>query len=75
MANQFYDITLITLKKLESIDDINSKVITKYLQEALIDLNKNYSKGCPKISFASLILNNHVVFVGKKRLLNDINTK
>jgi hypothetical protein len=75
MANQFYEITLKALNKLESIDNINSKVIAKYWQEALIDLNKNYSKGCPQNSFASLILNNHVVFEGKKSLLNDTNTK
>ena len=64
MANQFYEITLKALNKLESIDNINSNVIAKYWQEALIDLNKNYSKGCPQNSFASLILNNHVVFEG-----------
>ena len=72
MANQYYHIALQTLKKLELIDDLNSKVILNCWKVVLNVNNKKYFKGCPKNAFTSLVLNDHIKFENRKNI--DIGT-
>ncbi|MHA8093799.1 DUF6979 family protein [Aquirufa lenticrescens] len=75
MANQFYQIAIQTLGKLESQENLNSKIILDAWKQSLVENNKNYLKGCPKNAFTSIILNNHVKFENQKNIDLDTDSK